>query len=96
MRKFDLIIITGLPGTGKSTLARLLAQCYVLPLIAKDTIKEALMNVLGSNGVPSRSLSDASFAVMFSVAKEMRAGGASVILEGNFRSGEHEGQLLAK
>jgi len=94
MRKFRLIIITGLPGTGKTTLASRLAQRHGLPLIRKDTIKEPLMDVLGS-GATSRTLSDISFAVMFSMAQELLALGDSLILEGNFRSREHEAPLLA-
>lgn len=94
MRKFRLIIITGLPGTGKTTLAARLAQRHALPLICKDTIKEPLMDVLGSS-VPSRALSDIAFAVMFSMARELLALSGSLILEGNFRSGEHEAPLLA-
>ena len=94
MRKFRLIIITGLPGTGKTTLASMLAQRHGLPLVCKDTIKEPLMDVLGS-GVTSRALSDISFAVMFSMAQELLALGHSLILEGNFRSREHEAPLLA-
>jgi predicted kinase len=94
MRKFRLIIITGLPGTGKTTLASRLAKHHALPLISKDAIKEPLMDVLGS-GAPSRALSNISFAVMFSMAQELLALGDSLILEGNFRSGEHEAPLLA-
>jgi predicted kinase len=94
MRKFRLIIITGLPGTGKTTLARDLAKRHGLPLISKDTIKEPLMDVLGSF-VPSRVLSNISFAVMFSITQELLALGDSLLLEGNFRSGEHEAPLLA-
>ena len=52
------------------------------------------MDVLGSS-VPSRTLSDISFAVMFSMAQELLALGNSLILEGNFRSREHEAPLLA-
>ena len=95
MRKSGLVIITGLPGTGKSTLARDLARRYALPLISKDTIKEPLLDVLGSDAARTRALSDISFAVMFSICRELLALGGSLILEGNFRSGEHEAPLLA-
>jgi predicted kinase len=94
MSKFRLIIITGLPGTGKTTLARELSKRHAVPVIGKDAIKEPLMDVLGS-GAPSRVLSNISFAVMFSLAQELLALGNSLILEGNFRSGEHEAPLLA-
>jgi predicted kinase len=94
MRKFRLLIITGLPGTGKTLLARELAKRHVVPLICKDTIKEPLMDMLGSQ-VSSRELSNISFAVMFSLAKDLLAVRESLILEGNFRAGEHEQALLA-
>src|SRR5579871_943050 len=95
MRKFHLIIITGLPGTGKTTLARDLARRHGLPLICKDTIKEPLMDMLGADATRSRELSNLSFAVMFSLAREMLSAGDSLILEGNFRAGEHEPLLRA-
>ena len=88
------MIITGLPGTGKTTLARELAKRHTLPLVCKDTIKEPLMDMLGSQA-SSRELSDVSFAIMFSLAREWLALGESLILEGNFRAGEHERTLLA-
>lgn len=91
-----ILVITGLPGVGKTTLARLLARRYGLPLLAKDTIKEPLLDVL--EGAPpdrerSRLLSNASFAVLFGLAREQLSLGSSLILEGNFRKGEHEREL---
>jgi glucokinase len=96
VRQAHLILITGLPGTGKSTLARSLARHLRVPLICKDTIKEPLLDLLGATDrSASRRLSDASFAVMFALARDCLRAGTDVILEGNFRSGEHETALSA-
>jgi len=95
VRQAHLILITGLPGTGKSTLARTLALHFGVPLICKDTIKEPLFDVIGAaDRVESRRLSDASFAVMFALARECLRAGVDLILEGNFRPGQHETELL--
>ncbi|MBS0417360.1 MAG: AAA family ATPase [Proteobacteria bacterium] len=95
MRKFRLLIITGLPGTGKTTLARYLARHHGLSLICKDTIKEPLLDVLVPDTARSREMSNISFAILFALARELLALGNSLILEGNFRAGEHETPLLA-
>ncbi len=91
-----LIVVTGLPATGKSTFARELARLLNVPLIAKDMIKEPLFDVLGTGDrTHSRQLSTASFAIQFAVARELLMSGQGVIIEGNFRPGEHERPLLA-
>ncbi len=86
-----VFLIMGLPATGKTTLARALAHALQLPLLSKDAIKEPLLDALGAaDRAASRLLSDASFAVLFALAAEQLALTGAVVLEGNFRPGEHE------
>lgn len=88
-----LIIVTGLPATGKSRFARTLASSLDLPLLAKDAIKEPLLDALGAvDAAASRRLSDLSFELLFALAAQIP--GPGLILEGNFRRGEHELRLV--
>ena len=45
-----LIVITGRPGAGKSTLTRTLARAVRCPIISRDEIKEGLMNTIKHGG----------------------------------------------
>ena len=85
-----VFLVTGLPATGKTTLARALARALQVPLLSKDAIKEPLLDALGAaDRAASRHLSDISFAVLFALADEHLAVTGAVVLEGNFRPGEH-------
>jgi predicted kinase len=92
-----LIVVTGPPAAGKTTIARELAARLQLPLIAKDTIKEALFDGLGTGDLAwSQRLGDATYRAMLAVIQDSVAAGASLVLEGNLvRGSELEAALGA-
>jgi chloramphenicol 3-O-phosphotransferase len=66
----SLVLVTGSPASGKTTLAVPLARLLDLPLVSKDAIKEALFDSLGHADLQwSRRLGAASFAVMFALLR---------------------------
>jgi hypothetical protein len=76
------VLVAGPPGSGKSTLAVPLAAALGLPLIAKDVIKEVLMDALGHPATveQSRALGRAAVETMLAVAHTS----PGAVLESNF------------
>lgn len=80
-----LVIVSGLPASGKTTLARRLAAELRLPLFARDDIKERLFDRLGwSDRAWSRQLGGASWESLFWAVEAQLAVGQSCIAESNF------------
>jgi predicted kinase len=76
------VVVSGPPASGKSTVAPVLAQRLGLPLLAKDTIKDAMMSSLPVPDIEaSRQLGGAAVAVMLAVAAESPVG---AVIESNF------------
>jgi len=88
VEKPTLVVVTGPPGAGKTTIAAALRERLGLPLIAKDTLKEALGDALEFDGDrrESQRLGVATFHVQFAVVHELLATHVSVIAEGNFHA----------
>ena len=86
-----LVVVTGPPAAGKTTVAREVAARLRLPLIAKDTIKEALFDGLGTGDLAwSQRLGEATYLVMLDLAEESLAAGAGLVVEANFVRGREE------
>jgi predicted kinase len=82
----DLVIVSGAPGSGKTTLAVPLAAALRFPLLSKDVIKEQLYDTLGRGDGDdpwawSRRLGAASMELMWTLAGHF----PQVVLEANFR-----------
>jgi predicted kinase len=80
-----LIHVTGLPCTGKTSLARQIAGKLGVPLIYKDGIKEILFDYLGrSDRAWSKTLSEVTYQVMLYLVEALLTAGTSLVVEANF------------
>ena len=88
----SLIVVSGIPGSGKTTIARHLGGHLGVPIISKDTIKEAMMDELGTSDIAWVSrLSRAAHLVMYALVPDF---GATAILEAHFHHGVAEQDLV--
>jgi predicted kinase len=87
MSKPILIIISGPPSTGKTTLAKAIAEKFTIPLITKDNLKEILFDTIGwKDRSWSQRLGIASFAILHYLLDSFMSTSQSLIIEGNFKS----------
>ena len=93
------ILVTGIPAAGKSTIANLIAEYLVLPVISKDLIKEQLFDVVGFQSREEKvKLGIASTKIMYYMAEQMMKRKQPFILENNFEYASKAGldAILAK
>ena len=81
----ELIIVAGMPATGKSTIAAGLADVFHYPILEKDNIKEVLFDTIGFENYPQkRRLDIAANGVLLHVLELMLKADTSVIVVNNF------------
>lgn len=71
-----LVVISGLPATGKSTIARVLAQHHKIPYVRIDTIEQSLIR----SGIADVS-GTAGYITGYALAAEQLRLGLSVVVE---------------
>jgi len=79
MSSTALVLFSGLPGVGKTALARRVARHLHIPLFAKDRIQSALR----VRGLADRKTPD-GYHLMFDLADEQLSLGVSVVLDAVF------------
>lgn len=94
-----VIILAGMPATGKSTVCKALADHFGYSVIEKDAIKERLFDTLGFTCyAQKRALDHAANAVVIYAVEEILKANGSVIVDNNFDdvSGGRFCQMLKK
>ena len=85
MNRPILIVVTGRPGSGKTTLAERLAKDAHLPLVSRDAVKEGYVH---TQGVSHAQLPDGNLAatdLFFRTIEVLLDGGASLVAEAAFQ-----------
>lgn len=74
------VLVNGVPASGKSTVARGIAQHLHCPLLALDTVKEALFGQLGTGDRDyNRKLGRGSYAAIWALVAEFPADAVVVV-----------------
>lgn len=71
------VVMRGFPGTGKSTIARLLASALHASLIDRDIIRQTAVHAFGEHP----QVGQFSYDLMFSLAREQLSLGLSVVVD---------------
>lgn len=82
----NLILIVGMPASGKSTFARVCGEHFGYPVLEKDGFKEVLFDTIGFTNYGQKRVMDfAATRVLLHGAEALLKAGSSCILINNFR-----------
>jgi len=81
-----LIVVSGPPGSGKTTLAHAIARAVPCPVICRDEIKEGLFHAEGGDkAVWGGPISQRTFETFFGVIRLLLRAGVTVVAEAAFQ-----------
>ncbi len=85
--KPTLVVVSGPPATGKTTLAHALAPAIACPAVCRDEIKEGLVHAYGADfqAGPGDSLTVRALPVFFEVLRVLAVAGVTVVAEAAFQ-----------
>src|SRR3954452_25248663 len=84
-----LVVVSGPPASGKTTLAHALAGAIRCPAVCRDEIKEGMVHAHGGAFEAARGdpLTQRTLPVFFDVLRVLLAGGVTVVAEAAFQDG---------
>ena len=82
-----LVVVSGPPGSGKTTLAHAIAQALPCPAICRDEIKEGMAHAEGQDfqGGHGDPLTQRTLPLFFEVVRVLVAAGVTVVAEAAFQ-----------
>jgi predicted kinase len=86
-----LVLVSGAPGTGKTTLAQYLSQTLALPLLSRDMIRHIVLDAFNvQSWDEGKSYSIAIYDIFYGIIAQLLKANLSVIADCNFYRGVSE------
>jgi predicted kinase len=89
-----VVIVSGLPATGKTTLAHRIGNEFKLPVFVKDDLKEIIADSICAYDPSAKGLGTASHQILFYTTKQFIENDLSLVIEGNFKDTEHTQEFI--